>query len=378
MFETVLLIFGAVQGFMVAIMLFTIKQNRSGNSYLGVLVLVLASQLMMALAGVPQAQPVYLLGNVSFESFFLLGPLMYGYVNNITQQRFILSPRLLLHFLPFLFFLTLRLFLYSSPEPTILANLFGAGVWQACIWGCIQMLSIGTYLYLSYKVVHQHQVKVAANYTRSYMTSLTWLLKVILAISFVELLLIIDTKLVLMYYKPLSFLLHPVFVFVILSSLTYWIAYKAYAQPNMFRLMLGEESSPVRFKKQKSRVLKKKLSGQEIEELKQQVLTTMKHDKPYVDSKLTLEQLAEGLVVAPEVLQALIEQHFAANFQEFIDRYRVAYAKELLANPDKNHVPITNIGFGVGFSSLKAFQKAFQEIAYVSPTDFRGASQVGK
>jgi AraC-like DNA-binding protein len=363
---------------MVAIMLFTIKQNRSGNSYLGVFVLVLASQLMMALAGVPNTQPVYLLGNVSFESFFLLGPLMYGYVNNITQQRFILSPRLLLHFLPFLFFLTLRFLLYSSLQPVILANAFGAGVWQACIWGSLQLLSIGVYLYLSYKLVHQHQAKVTANYTGTYMTSLTWLLKVILAIGFVELLLIIDTKLVLMYYKPLSFLLHPVFVFVILSGLTYWIAYKAYVQPNMFRLMLGEESSPVRFKKQKNRALKKKLSGQEIEGLKQQVLTTMKDDKPYVDSKLTLGQLAEGLEVTPEVLQALIEQHFAASFQEFIDRYRVAYAKELLGNPDKNHVPITNIGFGVGFSSLKAFQKAFQAIVHTSPADFREVAQSGK
>ncbi|WP_299457185.1 helix-turn-helix transcriptional regulator [uncultured Microscilla sp.] len=376
MFETILLIFGAVQGFMVAVMLFTLKQNRSGNSYLALFILVLASQLMMALAGVPNARPPYLLGKVSFESFFLLGPLMYGYVNNITQKRFILSPRLLMHFAPFFFLLLLRALLYSSLQNSWLATVFIAGEWQACLWGLLQLLSVWVYMYMSYRVVQQHQAKVTASYTGTYMTRLTWLLKVILATAFVQLLLIIDTKLVLLHYKTWAFLLYPIFTFFLLSILTYWIAYKAYSQPNMFRLMLGEESSPVRVKKEPNKVLRDELSAQESEALKDQLLAMMDNEQPYVDSKLTLTKLAEQLSLTPEVLGTMIEQQFSESFQDFIDRYRVAYAKELLANPSKNHVPITNIGFSAGFNSLKNFQKTFQKATETSPTEYRESVQL--
>ncbi|EAY30780.1 helix-turn-helix domain-containing protein [Microscilla marina] len=376
MFETILLIFGAVQGFMVAVMLFTLKQNRSGNSYLALFILVLASQLIMALAGVPNARPPYLLGKVSFESFFLLGPLMYGYVNNITQKRFILSPRLLMHFAPFFFLLLLRVLLYSSLQNSWLATVFVVGERQACLWGLLQLLSVWVYMYLSYRVVQQHQARVTESYTGTYMTRLTWLLKVILATAFVQLLLIIDTKLVLLHYKTWAFLLHPIFIFFILSVLTYWIAYKAYAQPNMFRLMLGEESSPVRVKKEPNKVLRDELSAQESEALKDQLLAMMDNEQPYVDSKLTLTKLAEQLSLTPKVLVAMIEQQFSESFQDFIDRYRVAYAKELLANPSKNHVPITNIGFSAGFNSLKNFQKTFQKATETSPTEYRESAQL--
>ena len=111
MLETILLLLGAVQGFMIAVILFTKKHNRASNVYLGLFLIALASQLVMALSHDPSKKTIYLFGEVSFESFFLLGPLLYGSSREITLNRWVLSPKLLLHFLPFACFLILRLLL---------------------------------------------------------------------------------------------------------------------------------------------------------------------------------------------------------------------------------------------------------------------------
>ena len=101
----------------------------------------------------------------------------------------------------------------------------------------------------------------------------------------------------------------------------------------------------------------------------------MEEDKPYVDSKLTIEQFSRKLNVAPELLVLFLEKHLNNNFGAFIDQYRVEFAKNLLADTSKNHVPITNIGFSAGFNSLKNFQKSFEKATQMEPEEYREASQ---
>lgn len=374
MFDTILLIFGAIQGFLIGVTLFTQKQNKSSNFYLGLFVITLASQLVMALAGISQGQTLYLLGEVSFESFFLLGPLLYGYVRELTQKRFVLSTRLILHFLPFVFFLFLRTLLYSTQLP-FLAAMFEAGIWQALVCGALQLISISAYVYASFQVINNYHIKIRATFTDTYKIKLVWLFWVLGAFQFIQTLLIIDTKLILLNYHAFGFLHHSVVIFIMLSGLSYWMAYRAHIQPNMFRLMLAEESTPVQLREQHKTALKSELTKEEAEQLKARILVLMEEDKPYLDSKIDEAKLAEKLEIASEVLVELIRQQFFSPFQDFMNQYRVEYAKRLLSNPEKNHVPVTNIGFSAGFNSLKNFQKVFEKTVKSLPDEFRESSQ---
>ncbi|OJJ23379.1 hypothetical protein BKI52_03185 [marine bacterium AO1-C] len=375
MLETILLIFGAVQGFMIAVILFTKKQNRMGNFYLGLFTITLASQLVMALSHDPSKKSVYLFGEVSFESFFLLGPFLYGYAREITLKRTALSPGFLLHFLPFLIFLLLRLLLSSNIDPG-LSTLFKVSSASAIVFALLQLLSISIYVYMSFQVINHYHVKVHMTYNEVKGIRLNWFIWVLGVVQFFEILLIVDTKLVLMNDNTSGVILHPIVVFAIVSIISYWIAYQAYIQPNMFRLLLADEATPVQVnKEEKATELKSHLAEEEVEEFKAQLLMLMEEEKPYVDSQLTLKQFAEKLEVIPELLQSLLNEHFDQGFEAFIDQYRVEFAKQLLGDASKNHVPVTNIGFSAGFNSLKNFQKSFEKAFKVYPTEYREASQ---
>lgn len=376
MLETILLIFGAVQGFMIAVILFTQKHNRSANFYLGLFMVVLASQLVMALSRSDVDKPAYLLGDVSFESFFLLGPLLYGYTRAIIQQRLLPSPRLVLHFFPFFLFLLLRALLYKTSFFSFLSVLLSVTVLPAIVFGALQLLSVSAYIYASFRVIHRYQLRIKTSYADPEKISLKWWLWTLLPIQLLQVLLIIDTKLVLLHHQ---FLLHPFIIFGFITVLSYWIAYRAYSQPNMFRSLLAEEAAPVPFQKSETPTpLKTDLSDEDSILLKRSLVSLMKEDKPYVDSQITVEALAEKLGVTSKLLDEVIQRHFSKNFSDFINQYRLKYAKKLLADASKNHVPITNIGFNAGFNSLKNFQKAFEKDLRTSPSEFRESSQKGK
>lgn len=376
MLETILLIFGAVQGFMIAVILFTQKHNRSANFYLGLFMVALASQLVMALSRSDTDKPAYLLGDVSFESFFLLGPLLYGYTRAIIQQRLLPSPRLTVHFLPFFLFLLLRALLYKTSFFSFLSVFLSVAVLPAIVFGALQLLSVLAYIYASFRVIHRYQLRIKTNYTNPEKISLKWWLWTLLPIQVLQVLLIIDTKQVLLHHQ---FLLHPLIIFGLITALSYWIAYKAYSQPNMFRSLLAEEATPVPFKKSETPAsLKTDLSDEDSILLKRSLVSLMKEDKPYVDSQITVEALATKLGVTSKLLDEVIQRHFSKNFGDFINQYRLKYAKKLLADASKNHVPITNIGFNAGFNSLKNFQKAFEKDLRTSPSEFRESSQKDK
>jgi len=376
MLETILLIFGAVQGFMIAVILFTKKHNRMGNLYLGLFTITLASQLVMALGHDPTKRTAYLFGEVSFESFFLLGPFLYGYAREITLKRTALSPKFLLHFLPFLVFLLLRLLLDSGFDLGV-ATLFKVSVSSAIMFGFLQLVSISSYVYLSFQVINHYHIKVQTTYNEVKGIRLNWFVWVLGAVQFFEILLIVDTKLVLMNSEVLNFILHPIVNFAIISIISYWIAYQAYIQPNMFRLLLGDEATAIQVhdKVESKPQLKSYLAEGEAEEFKAQLLMLMEEEKPYVDSQLTLEQFAEKLEVTSELLQQFLDQHFNDHFEAFIDQYRVEFAKQLLADASKNHVPVMNIGFSAGFNSFKSFQKSFEKALNVDPYEYRETSQ---
>ena len=378
MLETILLIFGAVQGFMIAVILFTKKHNRMGNLYLGIFAITLASQLVMALSHDPTKKTPYLFGEVSFESFFLLGPLLYGYAREITLNRTVLSPKFLLHFSPFLIFLLLRLLLDSGIGLGF-TTVFKISASSAIVFGLLQLASVSIYVYLSFQVINHYHVKVQTTYNEVKGIKLNWFIWVLGAVQFFEIILIIDTKLLLLNSGGLSFILPPVVNFILISIISYGMAYQAYIQPNMFRLLLGDDATSIQVdnKMEFEPILRAYLAEGEADEFKAQLLMLMEEEKPYVDSQLTLQQFAEKLEVTPKLLEQLLNEHFDHHFDDFIDQYRVEFAKQLLADASKNHVPVTNIGFSAGFNSLKNFQKSFEKAFKVDPSEYRETSQKG-
>lgn len=90
---------------------------------------------------------------------------------------------------------------------------------------------------------------------------------------------------------------------------------------------------------------------------------------------LSIAGLAEHLGTPEHRLRALINQRLGhRNFSAFLNRYRIAEAKALLA--DRTHVdlPVLTIAMDLGYNSLPPFNRAFRAETGQSPTDYRRAA----
>ncbi|HEV7661232.1 MAG TPA: helix-turn-helix domain-containing protein [Allosphingosinicella sp.] len=92
----------------------------------------------------------------------------------------------------------------------------------------------------------------------------------------------------------------------------------------------------------------------------------------YQTAGLSIGSLAARLKVPEHRLRALINQRLGyRNFSAFLNTYRVADAKERLADRGRVDLPVLTIAMDLGYGSLAPFNRAFREATGQTPTEFR-------
>ena len=102
-----------------------------------------------------------------------------------------------------------------------------------------------------------------------------------------------------------------------------------------------------------------------------QLKNAMSEQELFLDNNLTLTSLSEHLNIPHHHLSQVINSAFDANFFEFVNSYRVEYAKKLLTSPDHKHVTILNIALSAGFNNKTSFYRSFKAATGVTPSKFK-------
>lgn len=76
---------------------------------------------------------------------------------------------------------------------------------------------------------------------------------------------------------------------------------------------------------------------------------------------------------APEAeVRRLVNQELGhRHFRSFLNAYRIADARRVLADPSKADQKMVAIAFDAGFASLASFNRAFKLVEGKPPTEFR-------
>lgn len=102
-------------------------------------------------------------------------------------------------------------------------------------------------------------------------------------------------------------------------------------------------------------------------------------DRLYRQEGLTIGVLAGKLGLPEYRLRRAINRGLGyRNFNEYLNRHRLADAKQALADPTQAGVPILTIALDSGFQSLGPFNRAFKADTGMTPTEFRKAADVRK
>jgi AraC-like DNA-binding protein len=119
------------------------------------------------------------------------------------------------------------------------------------------------------------------------------------------------------------------------------------------------------------RYAKSGLSTAELQAVTQRLTTLMNTEQLYLNSDLTLPQLAARLECSVNHLSQAINAGFGIGFFDFINQYRIQEATGMLCKKKAQADAILNIALSVGFNSTSTFYAAFKKTTGQTPAQYR-------
>jgi AraC-like DNA-binding protein len=102
-----------------------------------------------------------------------------------------------------------------------------------------------------------------------------------------------------------------------------------------------------------------------------ELLALLDHKKLYLDPLLSLDKLARQLSITGKQLSQLINENAGNNFNDFINKYRIEEAQNLMKNSGGQQPNILEIAYRVGFNSKSTFNTAFKKFTNSTPSEYR-------
>ena len=105
----------------------------------------------------------------------------------------------------------------------------------------------------------------------------------------------------------------------------------------------------------------------------EKINATIQDNKMYLDPQLSLDVVSTATGLSTGYISQLVNEFSNANFSNYINKLRVAQAKELLISDAFNNYTIISIALESGFNSKSAFYQAFQKEIGMTPKEYRAS-----
>lgn len=123
----------------------------------------------------------------------------------------------------------------------------------------------------------------------------------------------------------------------------------------------------------RARYADKRLPDQDRVRFLGALTAAMESGHAYRDGELTLEALAAQLAMTGHELSQLVNDACGANFQDYLNRYRVEELKAALAAPERSQESILALALESGFNSKSSLNRAFKKHTGMTPSEYRRA-----
>lgn len=297
---------------------------------------------------IPCNKMIYILRQCAF----LIGPLLYYFVIFSIIPNYRLKIQDSFHLLPFL--ISVLYFLLKMPY-FLHARIGGTGFWIRS--QIITFIHILIYSMISFYLIKKSNLKKQFSINGFSNQRIFLMLLIIcgsMSVWIIELNIFIVLKLLRFFdFYPFKVSQYPILTFLFINYVVYLI-------------LKNSEIFSGRKKYQHSR-----LDSKQMKIFKDKILHHFKIEKPYLDSSLTLVELAKKMTIPHRLLSQIINEAFHQNFYDFVNFYRVESSKQLLKNPSFNNKTVLEICYDVGFNSKSAFNKAFKKYTGITPSEFR-------
>ncbi|MBI1343155.1 MAG: helix-turn-helix domain-containing protein [Terrimonas sp.] len=316
-----------------------------------------------------------------FQHLYLVGPVIFFYVQSLLNPSFSFQKRDLLHFLPGILYILYCVVMLITDKLILKRYYFledgrdrDFDTWYQ-VTGYLSMIIYffaGLLYYNRYKRVMIQLVSYADS------VSFRWVRNFLAA--FLAMLLVRSLLFVLGFFINLQYW-DTWWYFLAFSLLFYYIAITGYANAVVtkvpFRISLFSRGPKLLVPSYEGSALVEDVEvvseapGEEYHETwKEKVRLILEEEKLYEDPELSLPQLAKRLATNSTVLSRAIKKGFGMNFNDCINDYRVRAVLEKLANGEHRQQTLLGIAFDCGFNSKATFNRAFKKNTGMSPKDW--------
>jgi len=106
-----------------------------------------------------------------------------------------------------------------------------------------------------------------------------------------------------------------------------------------------------------------------------ELIALMSSEAPYLNPELNLRELAKLLDLTPRELSITINSEAGKSFFDFINAYRINFAKERLNKSNDEKLTVLEIMYDSGFNSKSSFNTAFKKHTGTTPTDYKNRNR---
>lgn len=293
-------------------------------------------------------KPIFLIRQIAF----LIGPLLFWFVQRSLDLNYKLDIQSTWHLLPFIISIVYNGILIA-PLPEFIFWLSDLRLINTVL------ILIHLLIYIIVSISFIKKTKMFLNFTlkgsrKAILSLMSLLICGTVIIWIVEL----NSLVILSIFEYFQFCpnmagLYSASTFIFFNSIAFFVLQK----PELFTSNRKYEKS--RLKTAEKKIYQKKL------------IEYMKKYKPYRNSSLTLTDLSKQLSITMCYVSQVINESYNQNYSDFINSYRIKESCNLLLDESNGNMTVLEIAYNVGFNSKSAFNTAFKKFVGITPTEYR-------
>lgn len=329
---------GLLHGILISIYLLTNKKNQTlSKSLMAVILILMAFRVGKSVLFNFTEDLEFSIIIIGLSVLLLLGPLLYFYIQSITQPNYQLKASYINYFLPFILMLVIS---FLATEQWFIEN---GKFWAFALLSFVY-LHFAFYIFRSSKIIMKASKKGTQVLTKSQNTVILWSKYVIVGIIIIWVVYVLN-----IFEDKIPYILGPIIYSITIYTLTF-IA---------FNLKVINYDGMVFKEDLNKNTLFKNIDG------------IIRKDKLYLNSNLDLNQIAKVLSVSIHQVSHMINEKTDTNFNSYINKFRIEEAKKIISKDTQKQYTIESIAYDVGFNSMSTFNSAFKKFESITPSQYR-------
>ncbi len=383
MFLQILITIGASQALTLAMLLLTRRKKCAAEDWLAIKLILIFALTMLYNYRYELAAwwPGFPLNPLVLG--YLVMPIFYFYIRSAAGYPVKLNDwRLAGHGLPFIAAFGLLQYTIAGMS-TPMASLLVPCDPAACSEPGLQVVYFGFflgifpyYIYRSLRVLQQHEAYLLTKFSYTEDINLDWLNRFLWTIAGVWLCFIGFEVIGNGIFRMMGEMGFQISFLALLFSLVALGVYGFRRPQAVFAHEVAEEGAAAPANDAKYQNYR--LPDDKARQFLRQLEDYMERERPYLEPKLTISELAQGAGLPVNTLSQILNDRLGQNFFDYVNGYRVAAFQELARSPKGAQYTLLGLAYEAGFNSKSTFNAIFKRATGQTPSEYVKSLRVNK